>query len=518
MHSKGILAGKSIELTTFQKFLVCNIEAWLNKETDRRRFKYAYIQLARKNGKSQVQAGLALYEIFGKHIATAEIYMLGVERAQAKLVFDEIPLMIKKPIRKKLKITQKDITHPASNSVITHLSKAAGKTGDGKNPQFVSIDEYHAHPTAEMYEVMESGMGARVEPLIIIITTAGFDYENKPCYQEYKDCANILEGSMDNDEYFVLICELEKDDDIKDSTKWPKANPVLCSYPEGIERLESFCLKAFNSEDVRKRRNFETKNCNRWINAGEKAYIDDIEKWNDCPTYESLEIFRGMDCYIGIDLSKTGDLTSVAFEFPFEDTMDNIRKYAVFTHSFIPAQRVANHEKTDKCTYDDWIKQGWLTATEANAGLIVDYWAVVNYIEDIKVKYDLNVKAIAYDAHNANMFIGEMESRGYDCIEIAQSCRKLDEPTTNFRDLMKVQQITRDSNKLFTWALSNCEVDTNSFGEIKISKISRFKRIDPVAATINAHKLAMDYWHDKSQKPITEQDIDDFYDNFKRGR
>lgn len=491
-HSKGAIEGQPIILNTWQKFVICNIEAWKHKETNYRRFRFAYIQVARKNAKSQMEAGMGSYECAAKGYEAAEIYTLGVERDQAKIVFDEVELMLTKPLKKKFKIVQKEIRHLKTKSFIRHLSKKAGKTGDGKNPQMAIIDEFHAHPDSRMYDVMKSGMMSRSEPLLVIITTAGFDYEDTACYSEYNDCSNILDGIIDNDKYFVMICELDKEDDPWNEETWIKANPVLCTYPEGIQSMRDNAALAKNSTDERKRLDFLTKNCNIWVAGGETKFID-IAYWKKCKRDIKLEDFKGQDCFIGLDLSKTGDLTSCSFIFPIVE--ENIRKYAIFSHSFIPVEVVAEKSKTDNVDYKFWESKGFLTFTTANDGLITDYWEVLNYIENTKVTYDLNVIQIGYDAHGASMLVAELESKGYECIQIYQSCAKLNEPTISFRDEIMVQHILHDGNNLLSWAVNNAETDMNSFGEIKISKKSKFKRIDPIACTIFGYKLAMEYWN-----------------------
>lgn len=503
-HSKGAFEGKPIELNGWQKFVVCNIEAWKHKEKDYRRFRFVYIQVGRKNAKSQMEAGMAGYECGARGLNAAEIYTLGVEREQAKIVFDEFELMMGKPIKRRFKITLKEIRHRKSKSFIRHLSKKAGKSGDGKNPQMAIIDEYHAHPDSKMYDVMKSGMMARVDPLLVIITAAGEDYEESACYYEYTDCCSILDGTIENDRYFIMICELEKDDDPFDERVWLKANPVLCTYEAGIQSMRENAKLAKESSDERKLPEFLTKNCNIYVAAGAKKYID-VEFWKKCARKISLENFRGKECYVGIDLSKTGDLTSVSFEFPFIET--GIRKYALFGKSFIPAAVVKEKSKTDNVPYDLWIEKGYMEKTEANEGLIVDYWAIINHIEKTKAEYGLKIISIGYDPHGANLLVGELENRGYECIEVKQSCAQLNEPTVNFRDLVKVQQIVHDENKLMTWSLNNCETDSNSFGEIKLSKKSKFKRIDPIASSIFSHKLAMAYWNKPDINGLAEEYI-----------
>lgn len=499
-HSKGVLEGKPIELNSWQKFVDCNIEAWRHKDTGYRRFRFVFIQVARKNSKSQMEAGMASYECGARGFNAAEVYTLGVEREQAKIVFDECELMFSKPLKKRFKITQKEIRHKKSKSFIRHLSKKAGKTGDGKNPQMAIIDEYHAHPDSAMYDVMKSGMMSRSDPLLVIITTAGLDYEETACYYEYLDCCSILDGTIDNDKYFVMICELEKDDDPFDESVWLKANPVLCTYPEGIESMRDNAKLAKESADEKKKTEFLTKNCNIYVAAGEKKYID-IEYWKKCKRGISLEDFRGATCNLGADLSKTGDLTSSTFEFEFIE--DSITKYAVFSHSYIPEAVVKEKSKTDNVPYDLWIRKGWLTKTTANDGLIIDYMEMVNYIEGIVEKYELKRGKLGYDQHYANFFVAEMEKRGWECVKVPQSCAKLDNATVSFRDLITVQRVVHDGNKLFTWALDNCEKDENSFGEIKLKKKGKFKRIDPPASAIFAHEMFLADL--REQKPNVSQ-------------
>ncbi|WIF95131.1 terminase large subunit [Caminicella sporogenes] len=506
-HSKGILTDKPIILKTFQKFIVCNIYGWKHKDTGYRRFRKAYIQVARKNGKSQLQAGMGLYELMARGINASEVYCLGTKRDQSKIVFREAILMAGKHIKKRLKITNKNIRHEISNSFMEPMSKEAGKTGDGLNPQMAIIDEYHAHPTSAMYDVMVSGMAARPEPIIVIITTAGEDFENKPCYAEYQYCSKILQGVTDNEQYFVLICELDEDDDIKDERNWIKANPIVATYPEGIEYLRGELKTAL--EDPDKMRTFLTKNMNRWVKEFENTYIN-IDYWKNCKQDITWEDVRGKNCYVGVDLSSTGDLTSVSFEFPIINDSGE-KKYIVFSHSFIPAKTLQHKINTDKAPYDMWHKKGLLTATQTNKGLINDYNFVVRYIEDKREKYDLNIIMIGYDKHQAGMFVSEMEELGYECVEVKQSCRNLNDATIDFRDQVKVGNIIHDGNELLTWSIANAVTISNSFGEIKIDKDLRVKRIDPIDATINAHYLAMNYWNDGTTD-LNQKITDDFLD------
>lgn len=488
-HTKGVLAGEPIELLTVQRFEICNIYAWKRKDNQYRRFKKAYIQKARKNAKSQEEAGMGLYELSARGESAAEIYCGATKKDQAKIVWKEADLMMTKPLRKRIEVKKSitEIIHKKSNSVMKVLSKDDGKKADGFNPQMAIIDEYHAHTTSEIYDVMVSGMGARREPLIVIITTAGDDFENKPCYAEYRYCSNLLNGIEENDEYFVFICELDKDDDIKDERNWIKANPILATYQEGINYLKGELKTALS--DSTKMRTFLTKNMNIWVKEKDLSFIDNIEDWHSCRKDIKLEDFKGCECVIGVDLSSTRDLTSFSIEFP--KIVDNKPKYAIFSHSYIPYKTLQYHVNNDKAPFDIWEIKHYLTATRTNEGLTNDHTFMINDIEEIVKKYDLKVTAIAYDDHQAGIFVSEMERRGYMCIKITQSARNLNDATVHFRDQVLIHNIEHDGNELLTWSAANAELIENSFKEVKIDKKSQNKRIDPIAATINAHKIAM---------------------------
>jgi phage terminase large subunit-like protein len=215
-----------------------------------------------------------------------------------------------------------------------------------------------------------------------------------------------------------------------------------------------------------------------------------MEYWGNCASESTLEDMRGKECYLGLDLSSGGDLTSGALEFPL--IIDNQNKYYIDSHSFIPAKRVTEHIKSDNAPYDMWIKEGLLTVTETLGGVKTDYKYIIQYYKDLIAKYDLKLRGIAYDPHNADAFLSDLEEFGVDTIEIVQSARSLNTPTVDFRLEVEAGNIIYDKrNKLLTWSMANAKTVSNSFGEIKIDKDLRVKRIDPVDAVIDAHKIAM---------------------------
>ncbi|WP_143425271.1 terminase large subunit, partial [Geobacillus sp. FJAT-46040] len=452
-HTKGVLKGQHIRPHEIQVFVFGNIYGWVHKDTDYRRFKKAYWQVGRKNAKSQSLACVASYEAmaFGENMS--EVYIGATKTEQARIVWKETEAMLAgcPELKGKYEVKYGAIHHLKSRSIIRPLSKEDRKTGDGLNPQCGIIDEYHAHETDEIYNIIDSGMIARAQPLLMIITTAGANLNN-PCYRsEYQYVSKLLDPNspVENDQYFAMVNELDKDedgnliDDIKDEKAWLKANPIAASYPEGIENIRAKLKEALEKPD--KMDDFLTKNMNVWINKREQAYIS-AERWAACGV-ENLPDISGLDAYVGVDLSATTDLTSVSIEIPLNDG-----KFVVLSHSFIPEEKLDERVKTDKMPFDQWVRQGWITATP---GAVVDYTFVREYIKSIEPTYGVLVKEICYDKYNARHLMQELEADGFTTVEIPQGIRYLTEPTKNFRTKVFEKKIIHNKNPVLAWAVGN---------------------------------------------------------------
>jgi phage terminase large subunit-like protein len=483
-HTKGKLAGQHIEPHPIQIFVFSNIYGWIHKETGLRRFKKAYWQVARKNAKSQSLACVGSYEAFALGESMSEVYIGATKTEQSKIVWNEIKAQVQGCdfLKGKYKIAYGKIEHTKSGSFISALSKDAGKTGDGLNVQCGIVDEYHAHSTSEIYDVLVSGMGARPQPLMMIITTAGFELQH-PCYSvEYQYVSKILDpdNPIENDEYFVMINELDKDDDIKDERNWVKANPILCSYEEGIAYLRGELKAALDVPE--KMRNFLTKNMNVWVNMRDGGYMD-LSKWAACGQNIDLSVLEGLECTVGVDLSAKVDLTSVSFEFK---TKDN--KYIILSHSFIPEDTLWQKTKTDNVPYDLWVKQGWITTTP---GAVVDYSFIKSYIKSFAEKHKVRIKEICADPWNATQFMQDMENEGYTVVEIRQGIATLSGPTKDFREQVYSGNVIHNNNPVLTWAISNAVTRQDANENIMLDKSKSTNRIDPIAAVLNAHTRAM---------------------------
>jgi len=500
-HSKGILAGQQIYLTTWQKFCICQIYGWVRMETRTRRFRKSYKQVARKNAKSQEQGGVGLYEMSvtaTKNHEVAETYTAGTKRDQSKVVFREADLMLRgSPLRTKFKVRRDSIEHLATGSTMKPLSKDDRKEGDGSNPALLTLDEYHQHPTAEFYDL---GLGSQtMEPLLNIITTAGVDL-NYPCYvQEYQYCSRILDPDSDveDDAYFVDICELDPEDyenldNLDNEELWWKANPIRMSYPEGRQKIREEW--AIAKEVPEKMSIFLTKMMDVWVQARQNGYMN-MSKWKACEVTELPIDIKGQPVYIGLDLSAKLDMTSVSFVIPFtreDDGRGNpVLEYIVFCHSFIPSrERLIEHIRVDKVAYDAWERQGFITVTDTP---IVDQSRMLNYIFEFVKSHELKIQCFCFDPANAAKIMMDLAAEGFVVEEVFQSYKHLNEATCGFREQVYSRHVYYLHNPMLNYAMGNAVLRMNN-GLIKVDKDATTKRIDPVDSTLCGFKLAS--YHD----------------------
>lgn len=488
-HSKGELAGQPIILTSWQKFILCQVYGWKTQE-GKRRFRKAFVEVARKNAKTQMQAGSVLYEISvmsTKNQETLETYCAATKKDQSKLLFVEAQNMLRGSVlAPKFKIIRDKIIHIKSNSFLNPLSKQDGKNGDGTNPAVLILDEYHQHPTTEFYDL---GLGAASkEPLLFIITTAGMDL-NAPCFtQEYTYCSDLLNPDVDleNDEYFVDICEADEGDDKGSLETWRKANPIRAYYQEGINKLASDYEVAKMIPE--KMIAFMTKCLNIWVQATENGYMD-ISKWKACEMKSLPFEITNKNVFIGFDMSAKIDLTSVGFVIPIKDDNEVI-KYIVFSHSFVPnVEKLREREIVDKMPYLSWAKQGYITITNSQ---VVDQGAVWEYVINFCNENQLNIDTLCFDPANSSKMMLDLSNQGYKCVEVYQSHKSLNESTAGFREQVYEKNIIYTPNPVLNFAMKNAVVKQSN-GLIKIDKDATRKRIDPVDSLLAAFKLAQYY-------------------------
>ena len=503
-HTKGPLTGERKIPELIEKFIFGNIYGWIHKDTGYRRFRKGYWQVGRKNAKSQDLAIEGLYEMSGFGVQSSECYVAATKKDQTRYVWGEARAIsaacpeLKGKIVTKFHddVSQKVILHEKSNSFFARMSEEDKKKGDGSNPQFVALDEYHAHPTSEYYDIATSGMKTREQPLLMIITTAGFEL-NHPCYsEEYRYVSSILDPDnvIENDRYFVMINELDEDeegnliDDIKDEKAWIKANPIIGKTDVGKESIRDELLVAQDKPE--KMRDFLTKTMNRWVNQRACGYMN-MTKWKLCGVSKDnpWPDIKGLEVTCGYDLSVIIDLTSIGFEIPLPD-----ERIAVMSHSFLPEATLFAKMKTDKVPYDRWIKEGWITMTP---GETVDYKAMFKWCMNFIKEQGLIEKDHCFDRYLANRLMPELSEDGHSIIDIAQGIPTLGEPTKDFRAKVYDKKIIHNNNPVLTWAMGNAvttggkNVGISEKGDknenFMLDKSKSAFRIDPAASMMNAH-------------------------------
>lgn len=498
-HSKGELAGQPINLTEWQQFHLCQLYGWKRKTDGRRRFKKIFIEVSRKNAKSQELAGITLFEISAtstKNNEVAEAYTAGVKRDQSKIVFNEAALMLKgSRLRPKFRVTKSRIEHIKTGSFIRPLSKDDGRngSGDGSNPSCLVIDEYHAHMTSDFVD-LSIGSNSK-EPLLCIITTAGTNFG--PCYREYLYCSNILDPSVDieDEEYLIDICEqdIEEVNDprlLQDEKLWIKSNPIRATYPEGRGNIRTTYEKALKvPEDMPM---CLTKNFDIWVQAKAGAYMD-MDKWKRCEVQQLPVDIRGLQCVIGVDMSAKIDLTSVCFVIPYQDENEideegnPVVKYILLQHSFIPNRdKLIERELTDKFPYTAAEMKGELSVTDSD---IVNQKKIMLWALDKANELGLEIYGWACDSWNAAFFMTELSERKHTVFDVSQTYGGLSEATKAFRDEVYQKHIVYQPDSLLNFCMRNA-VEKSHDGRIMIDKDKKTRRIDIIDAVINAFKIA----------------------------
>lgn len=518
-HSKGELAGQPINLTEWQQFHLCQLYGWKRKTDGRRRFKKMFIEVSRKNAKSQELAGITLFEISAtstKNNEVAEAYTAGVKRDQSKIVFNEAALMLKgSRLRPKFRVTKSRIEHIKTGSFIRPLSKDDGRngSGDGSNPSCLVIDEYHAHMTSDFVD-LSIGSNSK-EPLLCIITTAGTNFG--PCYREYLYCSNILDPSVDieDEEYLIDICEqdIEEVNDprlLQDEKLWIKSNPIRATYPEGRGNIRTTYEKALKvPEDMPM---CLTKNFDIWVQAKAGAYMD-MDKWKRCEVQQLPVDIRGLQCVIGVDMSAKIDLTSVCFVIPYQDEneMDEegnpVVKYILLQHSFIPNRdKLIERELTDKFPYAAAEMKGELSVTDSD---IVNQKKIMLWALDKANELGLEIYGWACDSWNAAYFMTELSERKHTVFDVSQTYGGLSEATKAFRDEVYQKHIVYQPDSLLNFCMRNA-VEKSHDGRIMIDKDKKTRRIDIIDAVINAFKIARYIKQDAYSKERANAALDEW--------
>lgn len=467
-HYTGRHAGKPFILEAWQEFIVASIYGFYIKSDGTRLVQSASIEMARKQGKSALAAALCLNQLINDDEMDAEVDLAANSKEQAKISFRMCSNFVKgiDPKGRYLIPYRDKVTFEKTLSILRVMAADDSKL-DGFNASTYLLDEYHAAKNSRLKDVLQSSQGMRENPLSIIITTAGFD-KLGPCYQYRTVCTEILQGLKKDDTQFVAIYCLDEGDDWKDEKNWQKSNPNL-GITVKPSYIRSQIKKAINSpsEEV----GVKTKTINMWCDA-ETVWIPEHYILNATENVD-LKDFEGMECYAGIDLSSTSDLTSVAYLIPTDDKMYFKIKY------YLP--EAALHEKRFKELYGDWRRQGLITITPGN---VTDYDYILNDLMDTdNILYLMNV---GYDQWNATQFVINATDRGLQMEPISQSIGNFNQPTKEMERLLLSGRAVIDNNLITRHCFRNVVMARDRNGNTKPSKQFEEKKIDGVISALTA--------------------------------
>lgn len=489
-HTKGKFAGKPFILEGWQAFAIWNIFGW-KFANGTRRFSEVYIEVARKNGKTTLSAGIALYMLYADGEARAEVYSVATKRDQAMICFNDAAAIVKATaLRSRLNVGAKAITYEQTGSTMQPLSSDYD-TQDGLNPSCGVIDEYHAHKNNGIYDVLTTATGAREQPLIFIITTAGKD-QSTPCFHYRKNTINILRGTNCDDRLFAMIFTLDNESEVNNPDMWVKSNPNIgVSVKE--DYLSSQLLKARNQPENYV--NIMIKNFNVWM-QGNDVWISD-EVWQRCIGTTDPTILIGKECTGGLDLANVSDVAAFALEFHENGKVQSL------VYFWIPENTLLSKVQKENINYDVWQRNGLIKATPGN---VIDY----DYIKAdiLKLAESYNINSIAYDRWNSSQIVIDLTNEGLVMTPFGQGYGSMSAPTKEFKTLILKETYEHFGNDVQRWMVGNCVTTSDPAGNIKVDKSKAVQKIDGVIAAIMAHGEHMTISADKKKKdPYTERGL-----------
>ncbi|HEM4029642.1 TPA: terminase large subunit [Streptococcus suis] len=472
-HTKGKWAGKRFDLLPWQEQIVRDLFG-IVKEDGNRQFLTAYIEIPKKNGKSELAAAIALYLLYADNEASAEVYGAACDRNQASIVFDVAKQMVQmsRPLDKRSKImgaTKRIVNY--SNAGFYQVLSAETGTKHGLNVSGLVFDEIHAQPNRHLYDVLTKGSGdAREQPLFFIITTAGTD-RNSICYELHTKALDILNGRKKDTSFYPVVYGLSDEDDWNDEANWRRANPSL-GHTIGIDRVREAYQQALDNpaeENV-----FKQLRLNMWTSSS-VAWIPEhvYAKGNDPIQYESL---KGRSCYAGLDLSSTSDITAFVLVFPPRFEEEN---YIVLPYFWLPEDTLELRCRRDHVLYDVWERHGYIKTTEGN---VVHYGFIEKFIEELSEIY--HIKEIAYDRWNATQMVQNLEGIGLTMVPFGQGYKDMSPPSKELYKLMMEGKIQHGGHPVLKWMGQNVVMRQDPAGNIKPDKEKSVEKIDGIVALI----------------------------------
>ena len=477
-HTKGELAGQKFVLEPWQVEIIQGIFGWKSKETKLRKFRQCFIFIPRKNGKTTMMVGIALYMLFSDGEKGAEIVSAAADKEQARLSFSIAKQMVlQEPNLIKRAGTFRDsITYDKVGSYYKVIS-ADADTKHGLNLSCCLLDEIHSHKNRDLYDVLLTSMGARKEPLMLGITTAGAGNQKDHISRELYDYSKkLIDGSIEDDSFLGVVYEAEEDDDIYTEEVWKKANPGYGSIIKA-EYMKQQAVKAKNEPSYEN--TFRRLHVNQWVSSSSR-FISDIQ-WMGCSNEVNVESLKGKVCYAGLDLASTRDVTCLTLLFPDEE-----EGYDLINFNFIPEDNAKKRSLRDKVNYDKWEREGYIYYTP---GDVCDYNYIKQKIIELSELYDIQI--VAYDRWNASQLIIDLTEDGCPCIPVGQGYKTMSPATKEFEGLVLSGKLRHGGDPVLRWMMSNVVLTHDAAGNCKPDKSKSNEKIDGIVSTIMALSEAM---------------------------
>ena len=474
-HTKGTWAGKKFELIDWQEQIIRDLFGIL-KPNGYRQFNTAYIEIPKKNGKSELAAAIALLLTCGDGEQRAEVYGAAADRQQASIVFDVAADMVRMcpALNKRVKIlaSQKRLIYEPTNSFYQVLS-AEAYSKHGFNVHGVVFDELHSQPNRKLYDVLTKGSGdARMQPLFFLITTAGTD-THSICYEVHQKAQDIIDGRKIDPTFYPVIYGADDTEDWTSPKVWKKYNPSL-GETIGMDKVKTACESA--KQNPGEENSFRQLRLNQWVKQAVRWMP--MDKWDKCAFAVNEDDLRGRVCYGGLDLSSTTDITAFVLVFPPLDEED---KYVIIPYFWIPEDTLDLRVKRDRVPYDVWERQGYLQTTEGN---VIHYGYIEKFIESLGERF--NIREIAFDRWGAVQMVQNLEGMGFTVVPFGQGFKDMSPPTKELMKLTLEQRIAHGGHPVLRWNMDNIFVRTDPAGNIKADKEKSTEKIDGAIATIMA--------------------------------
>ena len=481
-HTKGEFHGKPFTLLPWQRKIVSDVFGTVRDDyPDQRQYTTAYIEIPKKNGKSELGAAIALNMLCNDDEWKAEVYSCASDRQQAAIVFDVAVDMVKQspPLSKRIKIipSVKRMVYQPTGSIYQVLSSEVA-TKHGLNVSACIFDELHTQPTRALFDVMTQGSGdSRKQPLWFFLTTAGTD-RNSICWEVHQKALDILEGRKADPRFYPVLFGLPDNADWQSEENWYKANPSL-DQTISIEKVRDAYHKAL--ETPADENMFRQLRLNQWVKQSVRWMP--MDKWDECGGSIDLSVLEGRPCYAGLDLSSTSDLTTLVLVFP---PMDDRGIYTVLPFFWLPEETLPLRVRRDHVMYDVWERQQYLITTEGN---VVHYGFIQQYINRLAEKYD--IREIAYDRWNASMMVQNLQDDGFTMVPFGQGFKDMSPPTKELMRLVLEHKINHGGHPVLRWNMDNAFVRTDPAGNIKLDKEKSTEKVDGAVALVMALDRAM---------------------------